>query len=151
MFLSKDQSGFEAGQKCTGVTQNTQRTHAHYHSHTPHSRTHRLVSVLPSRLSSGHNSMQKTLQFSCGISVTVTPELLQPKKNHTKRRERGSGSLEVNYIPKRMAWYNTLLLLSYTHARMAGGHAGRAIPRLTAEANLLADNGQRCKAAGRTA
>lgn len=131
----------------------TEGTCAHYHNHTPaHTHTHQVISVLPSHLSSVHNNMQKTLQFSSGISVTVTAELLQPKEEEERKWKVGSG-----YIPKRMSASPTLLqlcillLLSHTHAHMVGGHAGRAVLRLTAEGNLLADNGQRWKAIGRTA
>lgn len=142
-------------QKFTSVTQKALAliiitTHLLTHTH-----IHQVISVLPSHLSSVHNNMQKTLQFSCGISVTVTAELLKQKKKEEEEERKwkvGSG-----YIPKRMSASPTLLqlcvllLLSYTHARMVGGHAGRAVLRLTAERNILADNGQRWKAIGRTA
>lgn len=93
--------------------------------------------------------MQKTLQFFCGISVAVILELLRTKK------ERRSWSSGVDYIPKNMSASPTFLqlcvlpLLSFTHARMAGEHVKRAVLCLIADANILADNGQRRESSGK--
>lgn len=148
-FFSKKESEFKLLRKC-----HTEVTCAYYHNHTPAPKcSYQFVFVLPSsHLPSVHNNMQKTLQFFCGISVAVTLELLKQKKEKRKWKV-GSGlhpkaHASASRTPLQLC---ALLLFGCTYARTAGGHAGRAVLRLTAEANILADNGQRSKATGRTA